>query len=92
MWLSSKPVVYDIVPKVKRKKTVEPIDLATSQLLQAHAINVVWNTETDNLTFKFILKDKTVTKRGLLSLISPLYGLLGFLCLAVLRANNDIPE
>ena len=34
------------------------------------AFGVLWNTETDNYGFKVMLKQKPMTRRGLLSIIS----------------------
>ena len=52
-----------------------------------------WNTETDNVKFKFTLKQKKMTRRGLLSIISPVYDPLGLVAPFLLQGrllNQDL--
>ena len=52
-----------------------------------------WNTETDNVGFKFTLKQKKMTRRGLLSIISSVYDPLGLVAPFLLQGrllNQDL--
>lgn len=87
-WLSYSGALLESVAKEDCTKRVKDIDLATSQLPKEHTLREMWNSETDNLAFKF----KHAMKRCLLSVIRSLYDPLEFLCPLALQAKKNLPE
>lgn len=51
------------------------------------ALGVLWCTESDSFKFMINLKDRPVTRRGILSVTSSIYDPLGFLAAAILPAK-----
>ena len=75
-FLSNNKRVLQSIPEKDRRKGVKDKDLV-GDLPSEQALAVPWNNETDNFGFKLILKQKPVTRRGLLSIISSVYYPLG---------------
>ena len=62
-------------------------DLDTSLSLEK-AVGVYWDTENDIFRFKIVLKDKPLTRRGMLSLISSIFDPLGLVAPHALRGKR----
>ena len=52
------------------------------------ALGVCWETENEIFTFKIMLKDKPMTRRGMLSIISSIFDPLGFVAPHTLRGKR----
>ena len=63
-------------PFLKKKKGVKNKDLI-GDLPSEQTLGVLWNTDTDNFGFKVTLKQKPMTRRGLLLIITSVYDPLG---------------
>ena len=101
---NSKRVLRSI-PEKDRKIGVKNNDLLES-LPEERALGVLWNVENDTLGFKVSLKEKPLTRRGVLSVLSSIYDPLGFgapfllkgkqiiqkLCQLNLKWDEDIPD
>ena len=57
-----------------------------------HALGVRWDVEGDIFCFKIEVKDKPLTRRGLLSVLSSAYDLLGFAAPVILPANAILQD
>ena len=68
-FLSNNKRVLQYILEKDRRKGVKDKDLV-GDVPSEQAFGVRWNTETDNLGFKVTLKQKPMTRRGLLSIIS----------------------
>ena len=104
-FLSNNKSVLQSITKKNRRKDVKDKDLV-GDLPSEQALGVLWNTETLNFGFKVTLKQKPMTRRGLLSIISSVYDPLGLaapfllqgksinqeLCRANLGWDEVIPE
>ena len=76
------------------------------RLSEERALGVLWNVGNDTLGFKVNLKEKPLTRRGVLSVLSSIYDPLGFgtpflpkakqiiqkLCLLNLKKDEDTPD
>ena len=51
-------------------------------------MEVYWDTENDIFRFKIVLKDKPMTRRGMLLIISSIFGSLGLLASHTLGGKN----
>ena len=54
------------------------MDLGHDVLPVERALGVHWNVEHDEFVFKIQVKDKPLTRRGLLSIVSSIYDPLSF--------------
>ena len=102
---SSSKRVLQSIPEKERKMDIKNSDLLGS-LPKERGLGVVWNVENNTLGFKDNLKETTLTRRGVLSVLSSIYDLLGFgapfllkgkqiiqkLCLLNLKWDEDIPD
>ena len=73
---NSKRVLLSI-PEEHRKTGMKNEDLL-GNLPEEQALGVLWKTEEDLLGFKVSIKGKPTTRRGVLSILSSVYGPLGF--------------
>ena len=85
-FISNKEVIQS-VPEYDRQNDVKNVDLDTSLPLEK-AFGVYWDTENDNFRFKIVLKDKPMTRRGMLSIISSIFDILGFVAPHILRGKR----
>ena len=85
-FLSYNKRVLQSIPKEVRRKGVKDKDLV-GDLPSEQVLGVLWNTETDNFGFKVTLKQKPITRRGLLSIISSVYDPVGLAALFLLQGR-----
>ena len=104
-FLSNNKSALQSITKKDRRKGVKDKDLV-GNLPSEQALGVLWNTETLNFGFKVTLKQKPMTRRGLLSITRSIYEPLGLaapflfhgkllnqeLCRTNLGWNEAIPE
>ena len=103
---SNKRQVLEAIPEEERAKELNSIDLGRDHLPIERALGVQWFVESDELGFKIVLKDKPLTRRGILSTISSIYDPIGMaapvllpgkrilqdLCKEKIGGDDDIPE
>ena len=85
---SNSKVVVGSIPVESRAKEIKEIDLNRDLLPPERVLGVEWNIENDAFKFRIILKDKTLTRRGILSTVSSVYGPLGFAAPFLLRGKR----
>ncbi|XP_060605456.1 uncharacterized protein LOC132757974 [Ruditapes philippinarum] len=91
-WLSnSREVIYS-VPAIDRAKEFQDLDLDQDVLPIDRALGVQWNVELDQFCFEVNLKERPLTRRGMLSMISSVYDPLGFLAPFMLQAKNILKD
>ena len=84
--LNSKELIGTISEE-KRKECVKNKDLS-GDFPNNKALGICWNIENNMFSFKINLDRKPITKRGLLSMINPLYDPLGFAATFVLAGRS----
>ena len=72
---TSKEVLHSI-PETFRRNDVKDKDLGCN-LPDEQAQGILWNVEADTLGFKIDIKEKPLTRRGMLSTLSSIYDPLG---------------
>ena len=70
--------VLESIPEEERSKHVKTLDLSYDDLPIERALGVQWCVEPDTFKFRITVKDKPVTRRGILSVVSSIYDPLGF--------------
>ena len=69
--------VLTIIPEERHHQKIKDQDVNIGNLPIEPALGVHWNFENDYLGFKVNLKDKPLTRRGMVPTISSVYDLLG---------------
>ena len=91
-FISNNEAVLKSIPEEHRRKGVKDNDLCNGELTTDCALGVRWNIETDMLEFRVSLKDKLLTRRGLLSLPSLVYDPLGLAAPFILEGRKIIQQ
>ena len=99
-FLSNSKQVFQSIDEADRRQGVKDKDLM-GDLPAERALGKLSETETDKFGFRVTLKQKSWTRRGLLSVISSVYDLLGFatpfplqgkLLIQQLKLDETIPD
>jgi hypothetical protein len=67
---------------------LKELDLDKEKLPIERALGIEWNTESDFFAIKVAIKDRALTRRGILSMVSSIYDPLGFLSPFTLKAKQ----
>ena len=79
-FMSNSKEVVESTAVESRAKEIKELDLIRERVL-----GVEWNIENDAFQFRINLKDKSLTRRGILSTVSSIYDPLGFATSFLLR-------
>lgn len=80
------------MPEEYRAKGVNQLDLSIDQLPMERALGVQWNVESDTFNFSTEIKPHSVTRHGILSIVSSLYDPLGFVAPVILPAKQILQQ
>ncbi len=86
-WTSNKRDVLDAIPESELSKDLKNLDLDRDVLPTERALGLHWETEKDTFEYRICVKNKSATRRGMLSVVSSLYDPLGFVAPFILRAK-----
>ncbi|XP_066935322.1 uncharacterized protein [Clytia hemisphaerica] len=75
---STSRAIIDTIPVEDRMKGIKNLDSSTSTLPIERVLGVSWCIQNDEFNFRIVLKDKPLTRRGILSSVSSIYDPLGF--------------
>ena len=84
--------LLESISEEDRSKDTKGIDLSLDNLPVERALGVQWHIESDTFGFKITLKDKPLTRRGVLSTISSVYDPLGFAAPVLLPGKRILQE
>ena len=84
---NSKKVLHSI-PETFRRNGVKDKDIGYN-LPDAQGFGILWNVEADTLGFKIAIKEKPLTRRGMLSTLSSIYDPLGLGAPFLLKVKKD---
>lgn len=87
-WTSNSREFLAFLPDNERAKEVRAVDLSQDVLPIERALGVLWCIESDSFKFRINIKEKPVTRRGILSIVSSIYDPLGFLAPFTLPAKT----
>eukprot|EP00057_Strongylocentrotus_purpuratus_P018285 XP_011672759.1 PREDICTED: uncharacterized protein LOC105442394 [Strongylocentrotus purpuratus] len=74
-WTSNNRKVVEAIPVEDRSKQVKDLDLSKEALPVERALGIKWDVQEDSLEYKTLIKEKPLTRRGLLSIVSSIYTL-----------------
>ncbi|XP_065068180.1 uncharacterized protein LOC135693578 [Rhopilema esculentum] len=72
-WISNSRAVLNAIRQNEWSKELKDTSLENEELPTERALGLQWDAEADQLTSKICSKDKSLTRRGLLSIISSVY-------------------
>ena len=84
---SNRQGVLKSVPKNQRKDGVKNRDL-DGKLPEERALGIYWDIERDTFKFQIDIKEKPMTRRGMLSIVSSIYDPLGFVAPFILKGKR----
>jgi hypothetical protein len=90
-WLSNSRKVIKSVPELERSKSFKEV-IHFADLPTERALSVLWNVEADTFGYSISLKDKPLTRRGILSVVSSVYDPLGFAAPFILLAKEILQD
>ena len=87
-WVSNSCEVLATVPENHRAALVKQLDLDRDDPPLERALGIQWNIQTDTFTLKVASKNRVLTRRAILSVVSSIYDPLGFLAPFILKAKQ----
>ena len=91
-FISNHPDVLSAIPEEDRKVGVKDQDLLTGKVPEERALGVLWNTDNDTLCFNINIMEKSLTRTGLLAMLSSIYDPLGLVSPFLLKGRKIIQE
>ncbi len=65
-WITNRCAVLAAVPQQERSKEVKDLDLDCDTLSVERALGVQWCVQSDSFKFRIMLRDRPLTRRGIL--------------------------
>ena len=91
-WASNDRGLLERIPEERRAQSVRKLNLTGDALPCEHALGMVWDPNSDAFRFTTKIKDKPLTKRGILSSVSTLFDPLGLVAPIMLEPKLIIQE
>ena len=85
---SNKKEVLEALPPEDRAKDLKDLDLRHDSMPVQRSLGTYWCIESDTLGFRIELKDKPLTRRGILSTLSSVYDPLGVVSPVILAGKQ----
>ena len=89
---SNSKTVLEAMPAEDRSKDLKDLDLRHDVLPVQRSLDTYWCIETDTIGFRIELKDKPLTRRGILSTVSSVYDPLGIVAPVILVGKQLLQE
>jgi transposase InsO family protein len=89
-WVCSNPAVLAMLPESELGSTMKSTELMSVN--SERALGVKWNIDSDQLGVSISFKDKPLTRKGMLSIISSVFDPLGYVSPFVLSAKKILQE
>ena len=89
---SNSKVVLEATPVEDRSKDLKDLDLRNDTLPVQRSLGTYWCIESDTIGFRLELKDKPLTRRGILSTVCSVYDPLGIVAPVILVGKQLLQE
>ena len=90
-WISNSSPVIESIPESERAPSLRKLDFDKSKHVE-RPLGVQWNVATDTFGFTITIKDRPLTRRGVLSTVSSIYDPLGFAAPFILPAKAILQD
>ena len=77
-FVSNTREVMEMIPCSERANVIKDLDLSSGNLPIERALGIQWCVESESFQFRLVLKDRPLTRRGILSTVASVYDPLGF--------------
>ena len=84
--------VLATIPNNERSKHLKDLDLSSNPIPSERALGMRWCPESDTFGYKINLKEKPITRRGILSTISSIYDPLGIASPYLLEGKHILQQ
>ena len=91
-FVSNSKEVIEAIPKEQRASGIKELDLSRDILPIERALGVQWCVQSEALQFRVVLKDKPLTRRGILASISSIYDPLGLAAPFLLQGKQILQD
>ncbi|CAI5670611.1 unnamed protein product [Oreochromis niloticus] len=91
-WITNKPGVLEAIPESHRATGMKELNMELDSSMIERVLGVEWCIKSDSFKFKIVLKDRPLTRRGILSIVSSIYDPLGMLSPVVLTAKKILRD
>ena len=91
-WISNSREVMATIPESEQPQKIQNLDLRCEEFPVDRALGLIWDIEADTLSLSAVVRDKPLTRRGMLSIVSSVFDPLGFLSPFVLPAKRMIQD
>lgn len=91
-WISNSRDVLQAIPEKEHSKNVCELNLDRDQLPVERALGLQWCMENDTFNFRLNYKERSHTRRGILSVVSSVYDPLGYLAAVTLPAKQILQD
>lgn len=89
---SNSETVLEALPAEDRSKDLKDLDLRHDVLPVQRSLGTYWCIQSDTIGFRIELKDKPLTRRGILSTVSSVYDPLGIIAPVILVGKQLLQE
>ena len=90
--MSNNKEVLRAIPAEERVKDVKDFDFEKDRLLMERALGVTWCVENDHFKFKIELRDRPLTRRGMVSTVCSIYDPNGFVGPVTLKGRQILQQ
>nr|XP_046208328.1 uncharacterized protein LOC124037560 [Oncorhynchus gorbuscha] len=87
-FISNSKEVIATIPKEERAKGAKDLDMALGEPHMERALGVLWCVASDEFQFRVVVKERPLTRRGVLSTVASVYDPLGFVAPFVLAGKQ----
>ena len=91
-FISNSREVIESIPNSERAKGITSLNLSFEDLPIERALGIEWCMESDHFQFRFNLKSKSATRRGILSTVASVYDPLGLLSPYTLKGKQILQQ
>ncbi len=86
--MSNRSQVLDAIPEDQKAKIMKGMSMDRDSPSIERVLGVQWCIQSDAFKFKIVIKERPLTRRGILSIISSIYDPLGIVSPVVLSAKK----
>ena len=90
--VSNKKEVLEAIPVEDHSKGIKELNLAVDPLPIERALGVMWCVENDSFQFRIELRDRPLTRRGVLSTIGSIYDPNGYIAPVTLKGKQILQQ
>ena len=91
-FISNSKEVNEAIPKDQRASVIRDLDVTRDLLPIEKALGIQWYVESDQLQFRVVLKDRPLTRRGILASVSSIYDPLGLVAPFLMIGKGILQE